>query len=226
LFGNFARTILIAATATGLASASIVGVTDPGSLGANDFIDWGQLGDAGTAVSSPASVTSNNGLDATASTDDPAGFIRLDQDNGWNGNFSSGDALLNNNSETLFPLTITFASPIFGAGANIQMDNPATFTAQIEAFNGATSLGTFTEDGVSNGNADGSAIFIGLLDDTQEITSITFTLTASSGSNDFAINALQLNGTPAETPEPGTIVLSAMGIAAAGFVARRKRSKA
>ena len=230
LFGNFARTLLVAATATGLASASVIGVTDPGALGANDVIDWGQLGASGTALSSPADVTSDNGLNAIAATDDGNGLIRLDEDNGWGGNFSPGDRLLNNNSGNLFPLTISFALPIFGAGANIQMDAQGAFTAQIEAFNGVTSLGTFTEDGISNANDDGSAIFLGILDDTQEITSIVFTLSASApASNDFAINALQLSDTTSpggEAPEPGTIALSAIGIAAAGLVTRRKRSRA
>ncbi len=181
MFGNFARTVLIAASVTGLASANIVGVTDPGTLGANDFIDWGQLGVDGDTVSSPAAVTSNHGNTGSASTEDPDGFARLDEGGGWDGNFTIGDKLLTSFETSLFPLTITFDTPIFGAGANIQQDTQGAFTAQIQAFNGATLLETFTEDGTSNANEDGSAIFIGLLDDTQEITSITFTLTSDRG---------------------------------------------
>src|SRR5262245_13952033 len=77
------------------AGAIVIGVTSagPGGLNANDSIDWGQLGPAFTVLSSPQNVASNGLLDATVSS---AGgiFERVDQGNGWAGNFPGGDHLL------------------------------------------------------------------------------------------------------------------------------------
>jgi hypothetical protein len=185
----------------GVAQADLL-VTSSAALGPNDVIDWGQLGPAFTPVLSPVSLTSSLGLDATASTTDPAGLLRLNEGTGWVGNFSPGDRLLTSNTAAYFPLTVMFATPVFGAGANIQLDQHAPFTAFIEAFSGATSLGIFTEDGFSNGNEDGSAIFIGVRDPNAEITSVVFGLTTPTDS-DFAINALRIT----EVPEPSSFYL-------------------
>jgi hypothetical protein len=190
-----------AALSLGVAQADFL-VTSSAALGANDVIDWGQLGPAFTLVPSP--VTSSLGLDATASTTDPAGLFRLDEGTGWLGNFSPGDRLLTSNTANYFPLTVIFATPVFGAGANIQLDQHVPFTAFIEAFNGGTSLGIFTEDGVSNANDDGSAIFIGVRDPNAEITSVVFGLTTPTDS-DFAINALRINTNG--VPEPSSFYL-------------------
>lgn len=49
---------------THTASAAVIGVTDEATLGANDTVDWGQLGAYGTALTGPLAVTSNGGLSA------------------------------------------------------------------------------------------------------------------------------------------------------------------
>jgi hypothetical protein len=46
------------------ASAAVIGVTDEAALGANDTIDWAQLGTYSTALTGPLAVTSNGGLSA------------------------------------------------------------------------------------------------------------------------------------------------------------------
>jgi hypothetical protein len=212
----------------GAGRAGIISVTSPAILAPNDSIDWGQLGPDSAAISSPQAVTSGGGLGASVSTTDPQGFIRFDQGNDWHGNFAPGDRLIDNYSGGMFPLTVAFASPVRGAGANIEPDEQTTFTATIEAFDGSTSLGTFTEAGVSNGSADGSAIFIGVLDTNAEITSIVFGLTnvPSDGGN-FAINSVRLV-TPAVTAAPEPASLTLLGTGAAGLLGygwRRKRAQ-
>jgi hypothetical protein len=217
---------LVGLLAAAQAHAGIMLVTSPAALGPNDSIDWGQLGADSTTLSSPQTVTSGGGLSATVSTTDPSGFVRRDQGNTFVGNFTTGDHLLLNNSFSNFPLTIAFASPVFGAGANIQLDLlQGAFTATIEAFDGNTSLGTFTEDGNSNQNADGSAIFIGVLDTNEEITSIVFGINnPPSFGGDFAINTLQLVTAPTAVPEPASLALLGLGVASlAGYAWRRRR---
>jgi hypothetical protein len=183
-------------------------ITNPSDLMANDSIDWGQLGPDNTLLASSVPVKSAGGLAATATTGDPTGLLRADEGGVvWFGNFTIGDHLLTSNQANYFPLTIAFGSPIFGAGTNIQLDAPGPFTATIEAFAGNKSLGMFTEDGVSNNNEDGSAIFIGVKDTTDEITSVVLgILNPPAISSDFAINSLEINAS--SVPEPPTLLTS------------------
>ena len=52
--------------------------------------------------------------------------------------------LVSSNEANYFPLTITFANPVFGAGANIAQDTSGPFTAELEAFDvHGMSLGMF-----------------------------------------------------------------------------------
>jgi hypothetical protein len=63
------------------------------------------------------------------------------------------------------------------------------FTAQVQAFDGGTSLGTET----LTSDAAGDPIFIGAQDTTADITSLKFDLTACTPTcdvNDFAVGTL------------------------------------
>ncbi len=168
--------------------------------------DWGQLGPCMTAIPNPFAATSSaGGLGITGTFAGPGiGQVRVQTLCGWGGNFASGDILVWTNAPGQGPLTLSFDSPIVGAGAQIQANFFGAFTAQIEAFNGNTSLGSFTEDGVSTPSGDNSAIFIGLKDlDGANVTSIVFSLTAAvADPMDFAINKLSLDtGAPVSKPK-------------------------
>jgi hypothetical protein len=194
------------------APASVILVTSAGALASNDSIDWGQLGPDSTSLPSSTAVTSAGGLGASVTTDDPSGLVRVDEGNSWIGNFTVGDHLITNNQFAFAPLTIDFAAPIAGAGAQIQLDSSGPFTATIEAFSGTTSLGTFTEDGNSTSLEDGSAIFIGVLDTEATITSLVFGIeNPPSFQGDFAIDSLSIN--TGSVPEPASFVLAMFAIA-------------
>jgi hypothetical protein len=202
-----AAVLSIAFAAVREAHAGTVLVTSPAALAPDDAIDWGQLGPDSTSLSDTAMVSSAKALLATVSTADASGLVRVDEGLSWTGNFALGDHLISNNTFSYFPLTISFASPIGGAGAQIQLDSNGPFTATIQAFSGATSLGIFTEDGVSTTAKDGSAIFIGVLDSKAEITSIVFGIDNPPASfGDFAINSLLIN-TSGAVPEPASLAL-------------------
>jgi hypothetical protein len=213
----------MALAAASASSAGVVGVTSSSQLGANDTIDWGQLGPVGTFVSSPATVTSTGGVAATVS-DGGKGFGRLNQGNSWMGNFSPGAKLLWN--ENGGAVTIDFATPVRGAGAQIQADSQSPFTAKIVGSDGGV-LGSFSENGVSNGNADNSAVFIGILSSKADITEIVFSLTvvANNNVNDFAIGALALNN-GAGVPEPATWAMMLLGLGGIGALLRTNRGRA
>ena len=194
------------------APAGVTLVTSATALAPNDSIDWGQLGPDSTSLTSSTAVTSASGLAATVTTDDPSGLVRVDEGRSWIGNFTVGDHLINNNQFSFSALTIEFASPISGASAQIQLDSAGPFTATIEAFSGTNSLGTFTEGGLSTSLEDGSAIFIGVLDATAEITSIVFGIdNPPPFGGDFAIGTLSIN-TAGAVPEPSSLVLAMIAV--------------
>ncbi len=171
--------------------------TNRGDFGGDDMADWGQLGVCMAPIPNPFAATSNvGGLGITGAFAGPGvGQVRIQTVCGWAGNFAFGDILVWTNAPGQGPLTLSFDSPIVGAGAQIQADFFGPFTAQIEAFSDDTSLGSFTEDGVSSPTGNNSAIFIGVKDlDGANVTSIVFSLTAAAGDPmDFAINKLSLD---------------------------------
>lgn len=199
-------------------------VTTPGALGATDFIDWAQIGGDFSAVATPVAVSTDGGGSATV-TSAGGSVSRMTQGASWGGNFTPGDALLWTFS--LGPdLTISFASPVAGAGAQWQANFFGAFGANLAAFDAAdTLLGTVTLDGNSTFAGDGSAIFLGVLSPSTNISKIVLTLDyASSFPNDFAINRLLLTDTPGGViPEPGTWAMLIAGFGMVGFMARRRR---
>ena len=116
----------------------------------------------------------------------------------WTGTgFPSGDTLIwtsDAGSGGNGPLTLTFAQGVSGAGALIQADGAGPFTAQIQAYNGPTLLGSFS---VAS-DANGDATYIGVSDQTgPNITSITFSLTSCGGvCTDFAVDSVGIASGP------------------------------
>jgi hypothetical protein len=188
--------------ATAVWADAVVEVTSQSGLGPDSSISWLQLGADQTQVPASASVVSNHGLSATVTLAGANSVVSvvcalappLSTNCSWNGaGFTAGDSLLwttNAFGGGNGPVTVTFASGVIGAGALLQSDVPGPFTASIEAFNGGTSLGTFTE--ASDGSGD--AIYLGLKDNTgANITSVVYSLTAcASLCADFAVDAVDL----------------------------------
>jgi hypothetical protein len=195
------------------ASANVNFVNSRPALGGNDFVDWNAaLGPLFTSVPNPSNFNSNNGLPMSVSMPGVQPFQRLDQNNGWGGNFAPGDALLFTNFSA-GPITITFSQPVTGAGAQIQQNQYGAFTATLQAFDSlGNPIGNF--NGTSNGNADNSAIFVGALSDSANISSIVFSVPGNPSG--FAINRLDIVG----VPEPATLGLLAL---AAPAILRRRR---
>ena len=186
------------------------------ALGGNDFVDWGQLGPDFTTVTSPFNVTSNLGLGPNAVVNGTQDFFSIQEGNTWGGNFAAGDNVLFNQASG--PFTITFASPIHGAGLQFQSATFGPFTASITAFGaGNINFGTVTRTGTSSNAADNSAIFLGVISSLNDIVSLQFDLTIPSplapteDPNGFGVNRLDLvDNQP--TPEPSVIALFSTGL--------------
>lgn len=195
--------ILLAALSTARARAdSLVLVTSQVAQGANDSVQWSQLGSDGSVLGLSSAAKSQGGSAVTLTLAGGSSLVSVAcsaSPCSWSGTgFTAGDSLIwtsDPGNGGNGPLTLSFAGGISGVGAPIQADGPGQFTAQIQAFNGATSLGAFTV----TSDANGDAVYVGVVDQSgANITSVIFSLRACAGvCTDFAIDAANLNTAPA-----------------------------
>lgn len=142
-------------------------------------------------------------------------------------NFADGDFILFTGfTPGLFPspgnpgpLTLTFDTPVFAAGAQIAVDDTLEFTAFISAFDENDNLlGTFFAEGASSLALDNSALFLGLRNNKANISKLVF----STSVNDRAIgiNTLSIGNT--KVPEPS--IVFALSTIAVCFVCFPKKN--
>ncbi len=192
---------------------TLVVVTSAAAQGANDSVAWSQLGADATALSSGFVATSSLGMGVTVAltaANSLTAVVCPATPCSWTGTgFSSGDTLIwtsDAGNGGNGPLTLTFAQGVSGAGALIQADGAGPFTAQIQAFNGNTLLGSFTVASDSNGDAT----YIGVADQTgSNITSVSLSLINCAGvCADFAVDAVGIASGPSF---PLTVSLAGTG---------------
>ena len=180
---------------------NVVLITNPAGQQANDFLNWAQLGTNGTVLKSSFSATSTDGVRVTSGLTNANSVVSVVCPEGscsWTmpgfTGFAAGDSLVwtsDAGNGGTGPITLKFGSKVFGAGAFVQADGPGQFTAQIQAFNGTTSLGSFT---VAS-DESGDPVYIGVLDQTAaNITSVIIGLSTCVGlCSDFALDTVYLD---------------------------------
>jgi len=209
----------------GAHAGTISTVNTRAELGANDLVEWGAAGDDTNFVSSPYLRTSTGGLDVTATLS--TGFMIYVQDGAaFVGNFTPGEILLDSASSD-GPIVITFANAIRGIGFNIQHMNLGAFSGQIDFYGaGDVLFGSVTQNGTSNFNNDGSAVFLGGMSSARDITRIDVSVGLLSGGSGFTINQASLlttnAATPGEIPEPATVTLVSAALGGLIWLRRRR----
>jgi hypothetical protein len=169
----------------------------------NDSTSWAGLGADGTVLST-FSATSTGGNAVSGSFAGGAGLVAIQcpaaPSCSWTGGFTVGDHLVwafnNTTSSGTGPLTLGLGNAVLAGGLEIQADAPGMFTAQVQAFDGTTSLGTET---LASDTA-GDPIFIGAKDMTADITSLSFDLTDTT--HDFAVDTLRSVNPVTVVPAP------------------------
>jgi hypothetical protein len=118
-------------------------------------------------------------------------------------NYAEGDFVLFTGFNNPGPLTLTFNTPVFGAGTQVTVDDVFEFDIFLEVFDSKDNLlDSFTVAGTSSLELDNSAQFVGVISNTANISKLVY----RSDEMDFAlgINALSLLTTPTPVPEPLT----------------------
>ena len=161
-------------------AASFSFVSSRAALGANDSVDWGQLGADDTFAANPSSVTSALGAAFSVSKTQSDRFLRANEGGLiYHGDMPPGDHLITTNDGNNDPNVIVLGQGQFlAAGAQIEADAQGAFTARITAYDSMGGvLASFTANGSTNPNGPGTgfAPFMGIesLDNTTFAPSVS-----------------------------------------------------
>jgi trimeric autotransporter adhesin len=206
---------------------TIQSVNYSGALQADGSISWASLGPPyfnSVPSGTVATVSGVPGLTATLtnSANQPLQFdFECPADNcAWVGNFNPGASVLwdggtyvNGNWVGNGPLTLAFSSPQRGLGFQIMADEFGPFTATLCAFDSSNrQLGCASFNGNSS---DPLAKFVGIYDDTQEISKVTIDAGGALYPHDFAISdALVVSGQKQLVTLPATVTVPGGSITA------------
>ena len=211
--GKSLTILVLTAAGLGLAQPAQATITQWNGSGSNDQVNLSALGGNLATVNSGTTTTSSNGVGVTITDAASPMQLRI-QGTSWFGNFGSGEYVLYN--QNLGTITFSFASPVSAAGAQIQGTTYGDYTARI-----TTNDGTFFDlMGVSSDLAHDTNPFLGVISNSANITSVTFSLTAPNPS--FAISNLFMIDAPG-VPEPATWSMMLLGFGALGLSLRRRR---
>jgi hypothetical protein len=194
---------------------SLVKVSSSGAQGATDSVDWSQLGGDATTLTASFPATSASSMGVTVTLAGPGSLTAVvcpATPCSWVSGFAATDTLIWTSDAANggnAPNRIDFAKGVVGAGTTIKADGPGQFTAKIEAFHNATSLGSFTQAS----DASGDSFYLGVNDSSgANVTGIVYSLTAclptGCSVNDLAIDKVLINGGSGPTP---TITPTATG---------------
>ncbi|MFC1707944.1 hypothetical protein ACFL59_14200 [Planctomycetota bacterium] len=137
--------LVLVALGPGHVNAGVVLVSHRSSLGGNDVIDWSPLGTHFQALPNPFNHASNGGLGVVVSQASGHTYTFDTGPSAAKWDFAVGDEVIETRGGG--PLTITFATPVIAAGAQVQTPFFATVNAHVSAYDAAgVLLGTGVVD--------------------------------------------------------------------------------
>jgi hypothetical protein len=225
---------LFFAVVAGAKADTLTQVTSSSAQSANDSLEWSQKGADGTvlAASFPAATgTANSATVSLGAANSIISVVCTANPCSWTGTgFTAGHSLLwssdagNGGSG---PVTLTFTNAVSGVGALIQADIPGQFTGEIQVYNGATLLATYT----ATSDTEGDPVYLDALDQSgANINKVVFNLTACVAlCTDFGLDTVNVNTTSAGpavtlTPTSLTFASTATGSTTAAQVVTIKNS--
>jgi hypothetical protein len=213
--------LVLGAAASGLVSVAVTQAPNRGAIVANGTANWGQFGPELTTVSNGASFAAGaiSGTVSGASSS----FTMLTGAT-YNADFLAADNVL-----VLFDavsgnpaggsFVLTFTTPVFAAGAQVQASSFGNFAGSVAAYNTAGGLlGSFAVSGSNAGNGDGSAAFAGIISDALDIKRLEF-IGFGAGAG---INLLSARNVAQPIPEPSVAALMLAGLVGVAALARRR----
>jgi hypothetical protein len=206
-------------------------VTERSALPSSDRLDWSSLGkvfdpfapNPSAFLPNSFSAVSQDNLSLNVSippsplpgVTPPFVFRTSFPPNGIPTNYADGDfVLLGGLQPGAFPapgnagpISISFDTPVAGAGTQIAVDDTPSFTAFVEAFDtNNQSLGRFSAPGTSSTALDNSALFLGVRSETPNISRVVYSTSVANRA--IAVNALSLSTASASVsvPEPSFVL--------------------
>jgi hypothetical protein len=201
---------LVSLSADNPVSTGLQTVTSPTAIPQDGSVTWSDLGPMFTAVPSGTVVpiTGQPGSTVTVSTATGQSLMVLAScptpvgGCGFWGNFVPAEPLLwvsgvyNGTWTGNGPMTLALNTPQRGLGFRIMADEAGPFTGTVCAYNAADALlGCVPFTGVGAPIANGSndmAVFVGLYDDTADISKVTVDAGGANYPHDFAIAQLSV----------------------------------
>jgi hypothetical protein len=200
------------------AQATVTQLSSPSELSSSDST-LSTFGTIGATASSPLSYS----VGGNTLTFTDAGVFEFDQagTNYFSTAFPDGTNVLYaaGFSGAGAPITLSFAKPITEFGFNAEEFNFGPYTMYLTAYEGATSLGTFSADG----DDPGSLSFLGLR--ASGGTSITSITISDNNGNNIGLGPVTFGGTPTSVPEPGSLMMFGAGLIGLGLVLFERRRR-